>query len=315
MKRKPDDYDQFADFYDLAYDAWFDGADITLYSLFARRHCCDVLDMGQKQTSDMNTQRSSNPIWEKASGSQILRRLRDELMQMGRIKPPGLAVDMACGPAGTCALGFSPTCDKVIAYDISPETILKCQEAISAKSVNNVCASVHDLQSPWPLDDESVDLVTGVGAISNIDDPRKTLTEARRVLKRNGYLLLGDYCVPSEVHELWGVLSSLRYGRRRPYVAYSEYMDLLIESGFEVVEYRPLRWRYRMDEPLSRLSDEVKRAFLQAVRDMSPASRSVLHARFEGASLIVEHDCFALRASASGRHPSWLIDDTAPSPP
>jgi len=46
MKRKPDDYDQFAGFYDLAYDTGFDGADISFYSQLARRHRCDVLEMG-----------------------------------------------------------------------------------------------------------------------------------------------------------------------------------------------------------------------------------------------------------------------------
>lgn len=46
MKRKPDDYDQLADFYDLAYDTGVDGADITFYSQLARRYCSDVLEMG-----------------------------------------------------------------------------------------------------------------------------------------------------------------------------------------------------------------------------------------------------------------------------
>jgi SAM-dependent methyltransferase len=46
MTRQPDDYDQFADFYDLAYDTGFDGADINLYSRLARRYCCNVLEMG-----------------------------------------------------------------------------------------------------------------------------------------------------------------------------------------------------------------------------------------------------------------------------
>jgi SAM-dependent methyltransferase len=256
----------------------------------------------------MKARRGINPIWTAKHRTMILPGLAEHLLGFVSAKRLGIVVDMACG-GGTCALRFAPRAMKVCALDVSEQQVQACRDAAKDSGIANIMATQQDVQRAWPMGKTSVDIVTGVGALSNLDEPAKALREAARVLKRDGQLLVGDFCIPSAAHEVWGVLSSLRYGTRRPYLDYHQYMDLLLGAGFEVVEYRAIRWRYCLNATLATLPPELANASLKAVQDMNGETKKLLRMQVRGKRVILEHDCFALRAKRIGALPSFRIDD------
>ncbi len=256
----------------------------------------------------MNAQRDIIPTWTKKHRTKILPGLAKHLLRFASDGKLGVICDMACG-AGTCALCFAPRAEKVYALDVSDTQIRACRDSAREEGIANIEAKCQDIQLTWPMRKSTVDIVTGVGALSNLDEPAKALSEAARVLKPDGQLLLGDFCIPSSTHEVWGTLSSLRYGSRRPYLDYHQYMDLLLDAGFEVVEYRAIRWRYCLNATLANLSPELANASIQAALDMNGKTKKLLRMQVRGRQVILEHDCFALRAGRIGTRPNYRIDD------
>jgi len=255
----------------------------------------------------MTVQRRVLDIWkDPKSMTKILPALADHLVQLSSATEHGVVVDMACG-VGTCARRFAPNAKKVYALDVSKEQVRACRGANNKFA--NIEVMLQDVQRPWPIKNRTVDMVTGVGALSNLDQPATALREASRVLKPHGQLLLGDFCIPSAIHEVWGALSSMRYGSRRPYVDYHQYMDLLLDAGFEVVQYRAIRWRYCLNDTLTKLSRELAHASIKAVRDLDRETQTLLHMQVQGKRVILEHDCFALSAGRIGATPNARVDD------
>lgn len=75
----------------------------------------------------------------------------------------------------------------VIGMDLSPEMLARAQSRIHDPRVTFI---QHDLQSAWPLDDESMNAVIGNLVLEHISNIRVVFHEAQRVLRPNGTLFL-----------------------------------------------------------------------------------------------------------------------------
>lgn len=239
----------------------------------------------------------------------MLDELVRHLLELGSLRNDSVIVDIASG-RGTCAIGFAPHVAKVIALDRAKTQVRACRAMSKKLLLRNVRVIRHDVQARWPIQGQSVDIVTGVGAFSNLDDPGRALDEARRVLKPDGQLLIGDFFLPASVHEIWSALSSFRLGKPRPLLDYYEFLDLLNKHHFQPLEYRPFRWRASMDRSTTEVSEEMLSVFRAALTALGEKSIQALRLKRKGDTIITVRDVFAMRAGQFRDQPTWYIDDT-----
>lgn len=128
-------------------------------------------------------------------------------------------LDAACGP-GLYAAELIRRGARVVGFDHSPRMVEICQARVSQGEFR-----VHDLGDPigW-LPDGSVDLALCALAIEYVDDRVSALSELRRVLRRDGALVLsrqhpvgdwlrhgGSYFEVRVIEETWSKGWNLRY--------------------------------------------------------------------------------------------------------
>lgn len=96
-------------------------------------------------------------------------------------------LDAACGPGLYASELLRRGAQRVIGFDQSPTMVKLTRE----RTGGNADVRVHDLAEPlhW-LDDASIDVAVVALAINYIDNRVEALTELRRVLKRDGALVI-----------------------------------------------------------------------------------------------------------------------------
>ena len=77
---------------------------------------------------------------------------------------------------------------RVHAVDIDEEKISTLQDAVQEAKLSNVEAEVIGEGKELPIQNESVEGVMLSMVLHHVDDPAFVLSEARRILKRNGWL-------------------------------------------------------------------------------------------------------------------------------
>ena len=86
---------------------------------------------------------------------------------------------------------------KVTAIDISQEDIEKAGRLNEHHHVTYEMARAEDL----PYENENFDIVFSEAAFSLLQEKEKSVSEYRRVLKKNGYVLINDFMIKNKVEE------------------------------------------------------------------------------------------------------------------
>ncbi len=90
-----------------------------------------------------------------------------------------------------------------------------------------------------PFSDEEFDLVLMVTTICFVDDIPQSLSEAHRVLKQDGYVLLGFIDKDSELGQKYqNKRQKSRFYRQAVFVSTAEMLDLLQKAGFKTHQTR-----------------------------------------------------------------------------
>ena len=77
---------------------------------------------------------------------------------------------------------------KVLAFDIDQDKLATLREAVRTANLSNVETTLVSEGRRLPIESESVDGVMLSVVLHHADDPTFILSEARRILKRNGWL-------------------------------------------------------------------------------------------------------------------------------
>ncbi len=247
--------------------------------------------------------RDMNPKWATGNRYGVLTAIANYLVEMTNPKPEWEMLDVACG-AGTCAQAFSPLVANVAAVDVDPKMIVLCGNAMEKESIKNVTPKEEDVCC-LSFVDETFDIITGDGAISNLDNPLPALKQIHRVLKEDGFLALGDFLLPPQLHELWKCLSVFRYNDPRPYLHYHQVMDLLNDSGFEIIKYRPFRWTYPVGLENKDFPDKVKELYKKAFQAANAQTKEAVKLHQVNGRCVITCDCFALVAVKIKDNPRW----------
>lgn len=123
---------------------------------------------------------------------EVLKRLRDSLLEKARVKEGMTLLDVGAGD-GFVAFGalnkLGPT-GKVILVDISEPLLERAREAAGQMDALQQCTFVKARVDDLPLRDESVDIVTTRSVLIYVDDKARALREFYRVLRRGGRIAL-----------------------------------------------------------------------------------------------------------------------------
>ena len=153
---------------------------------------------------------------------EIVQHLRDQKYVLQGMK----GADFGCGTGYFTALlaeevGYS---GKIYAIDIDEEAIKSAQEFINQFGLRNVKFLHQDLEINSGLENNSIDFVFISQVLYQSDEPQKIISEAKRVLKEKGYLIVLE---PQKENPLFA-------GQRVH--NFQDIVDLIEKEGFKIIE-------------------------------------------------------------------------------
>ncbi len=104
---------------------------------------------------------------------------------------PGLFLDLGTGTGRILEI-FSPHIEKGIGIDLSREMLLVARSNLDSTGTANCTVRQGDI-SQLSIEDESVDAVAIHQVLHYLENPRKVIEEAARVLKPGGQLIIVDF--------------------------------------------------------------------------------------------------------------------------
>jgi ubiquinone/menaquinone biosynthesis C-methylase UbiE len=130
--------------------------------------------------------------WEDVVAGDAFLALRDRIVELAEPNADDRVVDLGAG-TGLVSLAVAPRVHEVVAIDISTRMIERLEALATADEVGNLRVLEADLRV-LPLEDEWATLVVSNYAFHHLDDAGKelALSEARRVLRPGGRLVVGD---------------------------------------------------------------------------------------------------------------------------
>ena len=142
-------------------------------------------------------------------------------------------LDIGCGTGELLAHLTEWGQIQLAGLDIAPNMIAAAQ----AKLGPQVDLRVGDAESlPW--EPTSFDLVLCTNSFHHYPDPNRSLTEMRRVLKRNGHLVLVDISFPSALRLIVNLLLPLMRTGEVHFYSENETRLLFARNGFQVIRWQ-----------------------------------------------------------------------------
>ena len=145
-----------------------------------RSHAATQRGLLASETTDSGF---TNRTFLQFSKSRFIHTLREMVAQA----PPACVLDVGCG-GGEYALALEGLCEEY--YGLEPSDIpagrrLRCVPPPDVTLIH------HDPERPWPIADQSADLVSFIASYDHLPDRQVALEETWRVLRPGGRLLIG----------------------------------------------------------------------------------------------------------------------------
>jgi ubiquinone/menaquinone biosynthesis C-methylase UbiE len=222
------------------------------------------------------------------------------------------ALDIATG-TGHTALALAPHVASVIGIDLTPRMLAEAERLRVERGATNVTfqtGDVHRLAFP----DASFDLITCRLAAHHFSDIRWALGEMRRVLGREGRLVIDDRSVPEDdfVDGCMNALDRLHDESHVRQYRPSEWRSMLAEAGFTVHLVEP----YVRHRPLTALTDGVSPedvARIQAMlASLDEAQRAALNLAEVAGQPYLNHWYVLIVATRAAEPPAGGPPDRSP---
>lgn len=144
-------------------------------------------------------------------------------------------LDLGSGAGFDCFLAAQKVgkAGKVIGVDMTAQMIRKAKENAKKYGYNNVEFRLGDIEE-LPVDDSSVDVIISNCVINLAPDKAKVFSEAYRVLKPGGKLLVSDMVLVRELSEKDRNDEELIAGCVGGAILKRDYIRLVREAGFKI---------------------------------------------------------------------------------
>jgi ubiquinone/menaquinone biosynthesis C-methylase UbiE len=200
------------------------------------------------------------------------------LVQAADMRGTEQVLDLGCG-AGHMALAMAPRAAHVTAVDVTPDMVATATRLAGERDVANVTFRVADVVD-LPFADGQFDVVTSRVAAHHVADPRNALSEAFRVLRPQGRLLVIDSVAPEDaaLDTFMNCVELLRDASHVRNWRPSEWLAMLGGAGFHqpvVLQHFALAldgqaWVQRMRTPSLRV-ETIRGLFADASPDQRQA--------------------------------------------
>lgn len=151
---------------------------------------------------------------------------------LAEIKPGMVVLDLGSGAGMDCFLAAKKAA-KVIGVDMTEKMIERAKENAKKYGFKNVEFRLGDIEK-LPVDDNSVDIVMSNCVINLSPDKAKVFSEAYRVLKKGGKLLVSDMVLLKELSEEDRKNEELIAGCVGGAILKKDYLKLVEKAGFRV---------------------------------------------------------------------------------
>lgn len=154
---------------------------------------------------------------------------------LGEIKEGMTVLDLGSGAGFDCFLAARKAgkTGKVIGVDMTEKMIDKARENAGKYGYGNVEFRLGDIEE-LPVDDGTIDVIISNCVINLAPDKSKVFSEAHRVLKKRGKLLVSDIVLLKELSETDRNDEELIAGCVGGAILKEEYLDLIRSTGFTV---------------------------------------------------------------------------------
>jgi ubiquinone/menaquinone biosynthesis C-methylase UbiE len=167
--------------------------------------------------------------YEKSSYGYFSRILYEEVVPKAGLFPHDSILDLGCGK-GILLEKLKTYGSKLYGADISAEMIRYAQERVGEDAELKVTDSEN---LPW--DDNSIDVIVCTLSFHHYPNPAKTLNEIKRVLKNNGYFIVGELMMPALFGIPYNYFLKSRFNKSGDVRFYSksEWVKMLGTAGFD----------------------------------------------------------------------------------
>lgn len=201
------------------------------------------------------------------------------LLEMADLKESDILLDVATG-GGHTANAFAPRVKKVIALDLTQEMLEAAKKYVADQGHSNVQFTQGDAEH-LPFKDETFDLVTCRIAPHHFPNIERFISEALRVLKPNGQLLLDDNVAPELdlYDQFYNQIEKLRdYSHFRAWKK-TEWIQMLEKSGFVIQEWHRFEKRFVFHSWVNRMG--LSQAEIQNLNQIILNSQSSIIEKFD----------------------------------
>ncbi len=156
---------------------------------------------------------------------------------LASLKEGETVLDLGSGGGFDCFLAASKVGKngKVIGVDMTPEMIEKARENAGKGNYNNVEFRLGEIEN-LPVADNSVDITISNCVINLSPDKRKVFTEAHRVLRPAGRLMVSDIVLTRELPDSIKNSAQAYVACLSGAMMKDKYLEAIIEAGFQKVK-------------------------------------------------------------------------------
>jgi len=185
---------------------------------------------------------------------------RNEVLKIIKKHNPKTILDIATGTGDLAILSSKANPQKIVGIDISEEMLNIGIEKIKNKNLDSLIEMKVADSEDLPLEDNSFDLAMVAFGVRNFENLEKGLSEIKRVLKKDGTLIILEFSHPKgfPMKQLYSFYSSNilpTFGRIisndasaytylpesvKRFPAYDEFTEIMNKVGFKDTKWRAL---------------------------------------------------------------------------